>query len=349
MKEYRGLVEAYQKVYEQQKIGVPTDNPDATLQKIIDKDSKYGGGKVVPLKPTKSANVQNAHYEPEGEQIDESPAALAIRAGLAAGTALAGKLVYDRAKEVGEKIKARNQQTQKAIDSLKNSYEPEGEIVSEDIFDEVLEYLISEGCTVEESKYIMTYVVEQGMHPQEVIGRGIANLLGFDKPHPTEVFARGLKKMLYPNKPVEVKAPKPPVKATTKPTASKPNPYRSGATVRATGPNLDKYPELQRFAGQAAKPGNLNTPIRGGGQGVSLPSGASRLGAAAAGLQAYNTGDATLSSALKRGDYKPKQGPKNPDQGLTKAQSFDKAYKTAKQKGGMGSTFTWNNKNYKVY
>ena len=346
MKEYRGLVEAYQKVYEQQKIGVPTDNPDATLQKIIDKDSKYGGGKVVPLKPTKSANLQNAHYEFEGEQIDESPAALAIRAGLAAGTALAGKLVYDRAKEVGEKIKARNQQTQKAIDSLKNSYEPEGEIVSEDIFDEVLEYLISEGCTVEESKYIMTYVVEQGMHPQEVIGRGIANLLGFDKPHPTEVFARGLKKMLYPNKPVEVKAPKPPTKATTKPTASKPNPYRPGATVRATGPNMDKYPELKRFADQGKK---VAEPVaKTLGTAAALRN-ATPAGVAATVMSPKPVGDATLSSALKRGDYKPKQGPKNPDQGLTKAQSFDKAYKTAKQKGGMGSTFTWNNKNYKVY
>ncbi len=346
MKEYRELVEAYQKVYEQQRIGVPTDNPDATLQKIIDKDSKYGGGKVVPLKPTKSANLQNAHYEPEGEQIDESPAALAIRAGLAAGTALAGKLVYDRAKEVGEKIKARNQQTQKAIDSLKNSYEPEGEIVSEDIFDKVLEYLINEGCTVEESKYIMTYVVEQGMHPQEVIGRGIANLLGFDKPHPTEVFARGLKKMLYPNKPVEVKAPKPPVKATTKPTTSKPNPYRPGATVRATGPNMDKFPELKRFADQGRKVAEPVAKTLGAAAAVKNVTPA---GVAAAVMSPRPTGDATLSSALKRGDYKPKQGPKNPDQGLTKAQSFDKAYKTAKQKGGMGSTFTWNNKNYKVY
>ena len=346
MKEYRELVEAYQKVYEQQRIGVPTDNPDATLQKIIDKDSKYGGGKVVPLKPTKSANLQNAHYEPEGEQIDESPAALAIRAGLAAGTALAGKLVYDRAKEVGEKIKARNQQTQKAIDSLKNSYEPEGEIVSEDIFDEVLEYLISEGCTVEESKYIMTYVVEQGMHPQEVIGRGIANLLGFDKPHPTEVFARGLKKMLYQNKPVEVKAPKPPVKAAVKPTTSKPNPYRPGATVRATGPNMDKFPELKRFADQGRKVAEPVAKTLGAAAAVKNITPA---GVAAAVMSPRPTGDATLSSALKRGDYKPKQGPKNPDQGLTKAQSFDKAYKTAKQKGGMGSTFTWNNKNYKVY
>lgn len=286
-KKYRDFVEAYQKVYEQ-KIGVPTDNPDATLQKIIDKNPKYGGGKVVPLTPSKSANIQNAHYELEGELIDEDF----------------------------------------------------------DIYDEVFEYLVSEGCTVEESKYIMTYVVEQGMHPQEVIGRGIANLLGFDKPHPTEVFARGLKKMLYPNKPVQVKAPKPPVKATAKPTTSKPNPYRPGATVRATGPNMDKFPELRRFADQGRKVAEPAAKTLGAAAAVRNITPA---GVAASVMAPRPTGDATLSGALKRGDYKPKQGPKNPDQGLTRAQSFDKAYGAAKAKGGMGSTFSWRGKSYKVY
>ena len=60
------------------------------------------------------------------------------------------------------------------------------------------------------------------------------------------------------------------------------------------------------------------------------------------------TASGTLTAALKRGDYKPQQGPKNPDQGLTKAQSFDRAYAKAKKTSGMGSTFTWNNKSYKV-
>ena len=58
--EYKQLNEAYKNVYEQQ-IGVPTNNPDATLRKIIKSNPKYGGGEVVPLKPTKSANIQNAH------------------------------------------------------------------------------------------------------------------------------------------------------------------------------------------------------------------------------------------------------------------------------------------------
>lgn len=78
-------------------------------------------------------------------------------------------------------------------------------------------------------------------------------------------------------------------------------------------------------------------------QGLSI-GGAGRLGAAAAGLQAYNTADGTLTAAQKRGDYKPKQGPANPDQGLSKAQSFDKAF-TSARKSGM-KTFDWNGKKY---
>lgn len=186
-----------------------------------------------------------------------------------------------------------------------------------DIYDEVLEYLLGEGCTLNESNYIMTYVVEQGMYPQEIVTRGIANMLGLDKPHPTQVFAQGLRKMLYPNKPQEVRAPKAPTPKLTrvaspaaKPTITKPNPYRPGATVRATGPDLNKFPELQRFAGQGLKP--AIKPVVGGGQGLSLPVGGAQLGAAVAGIQAYNTGDSTLSAALKRGDYRPMQGPPAP-------------------------------------
>ena len=257
MKEYKGLVEAYQKVYEQQ-IGVPLKEPsDRAAKKAIESTSEFKklGGEVVLPK----TGLQKAHYEPEGE------------------------------------------------------------VVIEDVYDEVLNFLLEEGCSLEESNYIMTYVVEQGMHPQEIMARGIANILGLDKPHPTQVFAQGLRKMLYPNKPQEVKAPKAPAPKLTrvaspaaKPTVAKPNPYRPGATVRATGPNLDKYPELQRFAGQGSKPGLLSNPIRGGGQGFSLPFGGAHLGAAVAGLQAYNTGDSTLTAAMKRGDYKPMQGPPKP-------------------------------------
>ena len=233
-RKYKELVEAYHNGYEQ----VRTNNPDKTLQQIIDSDPKYGGGKVVPLSPTKSANVnvQKAHYE------------------------------------------------------------------YEDLYDEVLDYLINEGCTLEESNYIMSYVVEQGMHPQEIVARGIANILGFDKPHPTEIFARGLKKMLYPNKPVEVKAPKPPAKPSVVKSAAKPNPYRPGATIRATGPNLDKFPELQRFADQGRK---IAEPVARTAGALTALRNITPAGVAAAVMAPRPTGDATLTAAMKRGDVAP--------------------------------------------
>lgn len=233
-RKYKELVEAYHNVYEQ----VRTDNPDKTLQKIINSDPKYGGGKVVPLTPTKSANVnvQKAHYE------------------------------------------------------------------YEDLYDKVFDYLISEGCTLEESNYIMTYVVEQGMHPQEIVARGIANILGLDKPHPTEIFARGLKKMLYPNKPVEVKAPKPPAKPSVVKPSAKPNQYRPGATIRATGPNLDKFPELQRFADQGRK---IAEPVARTAGALAALRNITPAGVAAAVMAPRPTGDATLTAAMKRGDVAP--------------------------------------------
>ena len=56
---------------------------------------------------------------------------LGIRAGLAAGTALAGKMVYDKAKGVADKIKERNQKMQRQIDQINQSYEPDGEVIDE--------------------------------------------------------------------------------------------------------------------------------------------------------------------------------------------------------------------------
>jgi hypothetical protein len=83
--------------------------------------------RLMGLRPLMMSN------EPDGEQIDEMGplAGLAVKGALAAGTALAGKAVYDKAKGVAGKMQQRNQQTQQAIDSLKNSFEPEGEMVDE--------------------------------------------------------------------------------------------------------------------------------------------------------------------------------------------------------------------------
>jgi hypothetical protein len=121
-----------------------TINPDlkteqTTTGPVMKPGSGLGGGKLVYPKGqepkatgAKLPSLQQAQYEPEGDQIDENPVVgLGIKAGLAAGTALAGKMAFDKAKGVASKLQQRNQQTQKAIDSLKNSYEPEGEEISE--------------------------------------------------------------------------------------------------------------------------------------------------------------------------------------------------------------------------
>lgn len=155
---------------------------------------------------------------------------------------------------------------------------------------------------------------------------------------------------------------------STKP-ASKPAP-------KPVSKPADKLPpKPTQSAKPSVKPQKTPTPntLSTGKQGFSVPGG--RLGAFGAGIQAYNTADATLKSApklpstakeVKKGQtyYDPstrvgdsqrfaqrkKVGPKivGPGKVGTEAQSFDKAYGAAKAKSGMGSTFTWKGKSYKV-
>jgi len=82
------------------------------------------------------------NYESEGEVIGEMGpmSGLLIRGALAAGTALAGKAVYDKARGAADKIKQRNQKMQQQIDQINQSYEPEGEVL-----DEVAAWQRSEG------------------------------------------------------------------------------------------------------------------------------------------------------------------------------------------------------------
>lgn len=88
-------------------------------------------GPMKPKKGIKNKVTINPELKTEGNLNENPLIGLGIRAGLAAGTALAGKMVYDKAKGVADKLNQRNQQTQKAIDSLKNSYEPEGDELEE--------------------------------------------------------------------------------------------------------------------------------------------------------------------------------------------------------------------------
>jgi hypothetical protein len=147
---------------------------------------------------------------------------------------------------------------------------------------------------------------------------------------------------------LEPRAPKPawkPTTSTTKPTikpattktTAKPNTYRPAAT----GPSMDKFPQLQRFANQARKVAEPVSKVVGA---VAALRNITPAGVAASVMAPKPTADGTLTAALKRGDYKPKQGPANPDQGLTKSQSFDKAFAAARKSNKTG--FTWNNKTY---
>jgi hypothetical protein len=113
---------------------------------------------------------------------------------------------------------------------------------------------------------------------------------------------------------------------------------RGGATATGTGAR----PANQPRGGAPVTQGTGGAKSSQGGQ--LRIGGAGRLGAAAAGIQAYNTGDSTLKTAQKRGDYKPKQGPADPDRGLSKAASFDKAFAAARKSGKK--TFDWNGKKY---
>ena len=68
------------------------------------------------------------------------------------------------------------------------------------------------------------------------------------------------------------------------------------------------------------------------------------VAAAAAGLSANNTGDGTLEAARKRGDYKPSQNVPNPQEGMTRAQSFDQAFSQARSAGKK--SFDWRGRTY---
>jgi hypothetical protein len=226
----------------------------------------------------------------------------------------------------------------------------------EDLYDEVLDYLLDEGYSVRESIRIMIALAEQGAvqgslftskgTPQNFRGKP-----GGKPPTPfvkTEPVSTKSKVQATPPRasastarqsPGQLSIPKS-NKPAPKPTA-KPNPYRPGATVRATGPNMDKFPQLQRFSNQARK---VAAPVSKVAGTVAAIKNISPAGVAAAVSAPRPTGDATLTGALKRGDYKPMQGPKNPDQGLTKAQSFDKKFKAARESGAK--QFDWAGKTY---
>jgi len=116
----------------------------------------------------------------------------------------------------------------------------------------------------------------------------------------------------------------------------RPTSMGSGATVRATGPNMDKFTQLQRFINPRQ---NIVKPVVKTAGAVTALKNITPVGVAAAVMAPRPTGDATLTGALKRGDYKPKQGPSNPYEGLTIAKAFDKTFKSARSSGAKEFEF----------
>jgi hypothetical protein len=104
------------------------------------------------------------------------------------------------------------------------------------------------------------------------------------------------------------------------------------------------------------KPAPKPTPQVRPSQGLSIGGG--RLGAAAAGLQAYNTADGTLTAAKKRGDLNKRRQPSPQEKAQAnreeqtaraknsqrKGHSFDDAFRDARR--AKAKTFTWRGKQY---
>ena len=173
-KKYLGLVEAYQQVYEQQKIGVPLkDASDRAareqLQKMIPK-----GDKVHDF----GSKLQKAHYEPEGEDIHEIP--LVVAAPLVAGgIGLAANAIgkgmnkfvdkhsktkssdYSQKQGLGANLAKQRERLQQ------NSYQPEGELVEDyqEFFNATVDFFVETNIfeTLEEIDFFVNSLIQEDL------------------------------------------------------------------------------------------------------------------------------------------------------------------------------------------
>jgi len=344
-KELKNIWEAYNQVYEQ--IGVPIP-PGKTAKDVLEPLTKpHGGGKVIePKKPT----LQKAHYEPEGEQLSENPLASLDKLGRSAAQSVGGMVGKNQGQQTGipgGRVVGGLLGRQKGGQMYDRATQPlrgrvpgfnKGGTVKKELSDEyIIGYLIDEGyADNDRSAFVIMSNMSgdwRGSITEQILSENALQDVGKNISNAAKMFRMmtGIDKM--PQKP-----PSGPVNLNKIATqgSSKPQPqkqtFKIGTPPR---PNATGQQNLMRTV-------RSNTQTRN--PGVSLPTRSPHIAAAAAGLQSYNTGDGTLKAALRRGDYKPQQGPKNPDQGLSRAQSFDKAFKAARTSGQK--EFTWNNKRY---
>jgi hypothetical protein len=118
------------------------------------------------------------------------------------------------------------------------------------------------------------------------------------------------------------------------------------AKAEARGKQAVKDAQVKRNARSAMK--NMEGTLKAARAARLLTGGLKgnlHIEAVKAGLQAYNTGDGTLKAALKRGDYKPKQGPtQKTTTGSFNKKSFGEAFKAARSSGAK--EFSWRGKRY---
>jgi hypothetical protein len=104
--------------------------------------------------------------------------------------------------------------------------------------------------------------------------------------------------------------------------------------------------------GTVTRTGASRAPQRSSGLSIvgdvmNVLSNLRRFGPAAAAYEvskARPTAEGTLEAARKRGDYKPSQNVPNPQEGMTRAQSFDDAFASARKAGDK--SFTWRGRTY---
>ena len=132
-----------------------------------------------------------------------------------------------------------------------------------------------------------------------------------------------------------------------------PNSAKAGINLPKVGARAER---AAAAAKPAPKPAPKPTPQVRRSQGLSIGGG--KLGAAAAGLQAYNTGDGTLTAAKKRGDLNKRRQPSPQEKAQAnreaqtakdknakrKGPSFDDAFRDARK--AKVKTFTWKGKQY---
>ena len=107
------------------------------------------------------------------------------------------------------------------------------------------------------------------------------------------------------------------------------------------GPGTYSGPSYGEGAGRTPRMSFLKNLLRIAG--LTTRS-ATPAGVAAMVMEPRPTADGTLRGAMQRGDYKPSQNMRGADEGLTRAQSFDKAFAAARRAGK--SEFTWRGKRY---